>query len=194
MFKKVTEDAILPTKDNEYSAYVDIYASHDVTIGAGETKLVGLGIAIDLDNLLENVPTVKDMKRWYKERSKANIIDVSEEDSLFYIKDEFLKSNYIQLMLNDSLATKGLILNNGIKIFNLDFTNELKMIIHNPICDFIDNMIENTVGCNSSYSYKIKKGDKIGQLILLEHKTILFGIESEDEYNNRFYTDEFKKE
>jgi len=192
MFKVLTEGC-KPTKATKYSAAVDVYASHDVTIGAGETKLVGLGIAINLDNLLENVPMVKDMRRWHKERFKAGIIDVSEEDSLIPIKDEFLKSNYIQLMLNDSLATKGLILNSGIKIFNLDFADELKMIIHNPLF-WSDHIVHsNEIGVSviqqkvcKDCNFIIKKGDKIGQLILLEHKSYLMDIKSNNERNGGF--------
>ena len=55
MFKKVTEDAILPTRGSKYSACVDVYANEDVTIEAGETTLVGLGIAIDELKIRETI-------------------------------------------------------------------------------------------------------------------------------------------
>jgi len=196
MFKKVTNDAILPTRGSKYSACVDVYANENITIGAGETKLVGLGIAIDLDSLLENVPMVKDMKRWHKKRFKAGIIDVSEEDSLIHIKDKFLKSHYLQLMIRSSLSAKGLMLANGVGVIDLDFVDEIKMNIHNPIswsCNATDGTYEDNPalehihsGADNKVEYVIKKGDRIGQLILLEHKSSLFGIESEDERNGGF--------
>jgi len=175
MFKKVTEDAILPTKGTKYSACVDVYANEDVTIEAGGTKLVGLGIAIDFDFIKRNIPKKYTPSTDFTENVMEQI-DINK----------FLKSNYIQLMIRSSLSVKGLMLANGVGVIDLDYKGEIKMNIYNPICDFIDNMIENTVGCNSSYSYKIKKGERIGQLILLEHKSSLFGIESEEERNGGF--------
>lgn len=43
------------------------------------------------------------------------------------------------------------------------------MIIHNPL------VLKDNKG------YVIKKGDRIGQITLIEHKSYLFGIETEDE-------------
>jgi len=36
MFKKVTEDAILPTRGSKYAARVDVHANEDVIIESGE--------------------------------------------------------------------------------------------------------------------------------------------------------------
>ena len=216
MFKKVKEDAILPTRGSKYSACVDVYANEDVTIGAGETKLIGLGIAIDVDNLLENVPMAKDMKRWFRKNFNNTNLKVSEDKSVAPIKDKFLKSHYLQLMLRSSLAAKGLMLGNGVGVIDLDFADEIKMIIHNSNKEESVSLYVHDLDCISSYSqgwndaldkrdaitnkatvmskqlqalkdtintgaFLIKKGDRIGQLVLLEHKSYLFGIESEDE-------------
>ncbi len=188
MFKKIREDAIFPTRGSKYSACVDVYANEDVTIGAGETKLVGLGIAIDLDNLLENVPMVKDMRRWHKERLDAGISSVLDVKKINYFKDEFLKSHYLQLMLRSSLAVKGLMLGNGVGVIDLDYEDEIKMIIHNPftLSGFNIDAYDGLHLPDNIPSFEIKKGDKIGQLTLLEHKSYLFGIESEDERNGGF--------
>jgi hypothetical protein len=44
----------MPTKGSKYSACVDLYANEDVCIGAGETKIVGLGVCIDIDSIRES--------------------------------------------------------------------------------------------------------------------------------------------
>lgn len=46
MFKVLTEGCE-PTRGSKYSAGIDLYTSEDVTIGAGETAIVGLGVCID---------------------------------------------------------------------------------------------------------------------------------------------------
>ena len=96
-------------------------------------------------------------------------------------------------MLRSSLAVKGLMLGNGVGVIDLDFADELKMIIHNPIQTVHQDVAFNSIqvghilnGALNSVSYEIKKGERIGQLILLEHKSSLFGIESEDERNGGF--------
>jgi len=190
MFKKVKKDATLPTRGSKYSACVDVYANEDVTIGAGETKLVGLGITID----------DKEIKRIVSHH--YYYLDKNADKDFEYVKKEFLKSHYLQLMLRSSLATKGLMLGNGVGVIDLDYKDEIKMIIHNPIMyidkelnfdkeeDFIDLCYMGASNKGGVYVYsntfKIKKGDRIGQLALLEHKSSLFGIESEDERNGGF--------
>ena len=63
------------------------------------------------------------------------------------------------------------------------------IILHNPIKDFFINEDDdiNDVsgldkrGCDNNPAYIIKKGDKIAQIMLKEHKTYLMGIDTEDE-------------
>ena len=178
MFKKVTEDAILPTRGSKYSACVDVYANEDVTIGAGETKLVGLGIAID--EIDKNCFILNYIEKQH------NLVNVDDEK---YFLDNFKKSHYIQLMLRSSLSKKGLILPNGVGVIDLDFEDEIKMIIHNPIAYVFNE--ENADLSLKTYSYsdredliiesfEIKKGDRIGQIALLENKSYLFGIDTEE--------------
>ena len=47
MFKKLTLDAILPKRQTRFSAGFDVFANEDKVIAAGQTELIGLGIAID---------------------------------------------------------------------------------------------------------------------------------------------------
>jgi len=50
---KVLDEVCTPTKGSEFSACIDLYARENVTIGAGETVLVPLGVKIDLNKLIE---------------------------------------------------------------------------------------------------------------------------------------------
>lgn len=137
MFKKLTDDAILPQAQTQYSAGYDVYASEDIVIGAGETKLVPLGIA--LDELGGN-----------------------------------LKNYYFGLYLRSSYGAKGLILPNGVGIIDMDYKGEIKQIIHNPIkvsSNWGDEKIKD-ISINSEFL--IKKGDRVGQLILHKHYGLQF--------------------
>ena len=120
MFKKVTDDAILPQAQTQYSAGYDVFANEDVAIHAGETKLIPLGVTLSL--------TVEGMQL-YKDR-------------------------FIGLFLRSSFGMKGLSLPNGVGVIDIDFPDEIKIAIKNPI---------------SGTDYKIKKGDRVGQLVLLNH-------------------------
>ena len=176
MFKTIN-DGKLPTRGSKYSAFVDLYANEDVTIGAGETKLVGLGIKIDFNE-------------FWDDYVDANLFDKSEYQLKRY-RHNFQKNHYLQLMINDSLATKGLMLNGGIKIFNLDYKDEIKIILHNPIkTSEILNYIRFAQGLGEESQieteYEIKKGDRIAQIALKEHKSYLFNIDSDDKRNGGF--------
>lgn len=191
MFKVLTKGCE-PTRGTKYSACVDLYASEDVIIGAGETKLVGLGVTID--------------ERWLYERDF--ILNAVRNDplSLYFMQTQILESkvsafkkkHYLQLMLRSSLGKQGLTLPNGVGIIDLDYRDEIKMIIHNPITAIEFYQEENEVvelGANGVQpdgiqfyqdKYAIKKGDKIAQITLLEHKGYLFGIESEVDRDGGF--------
>jgi len=177
MFKKIREDAILPTRGSKYSACVDVYANEDVVIGAGGTKVIGLGICIDLDKLSKQLYEV----------SYSYLLQ-SRNEVLINEFDNFLNSHYLQLMLRSSLGKKGLILPNGVGVIDLDYKDEIKMIIHNPTQE--QQLYADASGaiCGSSTNppCKITKGDRIGQITLLGHKSYLFGIESEDERDGGF--------
>jgi len=160
MFKILTSGCE-PTRGSEFSACVDVYASEDVTIEAGATKLVELGISIDIDELISKViPSSNVPTEYYKDEVKR-----------------FLSSHYLQLMLRSSLGKKGLILPNGVGVIDLDYKDEIKMIIHNPTTQ--ENLLRSGQGYRSNFRlFKINKGDRIGQITLLEHKSFLFGIET----------------
>lgn len=150
---------ITPTKGSKYSAAVDLYANEDVIIGAGETAIIGLGVVIDSKGLTEAV--VIDCEGYLRPHTI----------------DQFLEQHYLQLEPRSSIRTKGLQAGTG--IIDLDYKDEIKLILTNPLCKV--QFGEMNKGCNGENVYQIKKGDKIAQIMLKEHKTFLMGIESNDE-------------
>ena len=161
---KVLKNGKMPTRGSKYSACVDLYASEDVVICAGETKLIGLGVCIDENGLKK--ASDRTLENLFGQTIDCIVGTIDEDEDLVYF-DSFMDSHYLQLMLRSSLGKKGLILPNGVGVIDLDYKDEIKMIIHNPISNvFVEN-------------YEIKKGDKIGQIALLEHQSYLFGIESD---------------
>ena len=190
MFKQINGGK-LPQRAKKYSASFDVYANEDVVIGAGETKPIGLGIAID-NSLIQ-----------------GDVLIMDKTSALL------LNCHYLELHIDDRLVEKGLIA--PPKIVNLDCVDEIKMVVHNPIKYYKnfkkvkpdgdsnreyfyitdngligDNIWENSHSDNELYEegrifktweqakyYKdnhvctIKKGDKIGQLILKRHEGVI---------------------
>lgn len=175
---EVLKGAKAPTRATKYSAMVDLYAREDVVIGAGETKIVPLGVKIDTHALA--------MKMYEYGGMGKHLIDWERDHAEF----EF-KTHYLELHPRSSLRAKGLII--GVGICDLDYPDELGLIVHNPIvgCDsYIENKdgdINNDfIGANCDSYFKISKGDKIAQCTLKEHKGHLMGIESDVERKGGF--------
>ena len=155
---KILDEVCTPKRGTKYSAYVDLFAREDVTIGAGETKIIKLGVKLDLE------------------------VIINSNDEIYNNSDLFLKSHYLEVALRSSLGVKGLIIANGIGIIDLDYPDEIGLIVHNPINEI--DLIENYNYCNQSVPPKlrkitIKKGDKVAQCTLKEHKGYLMGYESD---------------
>jgi dUTP pyrophosphatase len=157
MFKTIN-GGLLPQRATKYSAGFDVFANEDVVIGAGETKLIGLGVALDQEQI--EMMLIKKMINAY----------------------DWMSCHMIELCLRSSLGAKGLILPNGHGVIDIDYKNEIKMIIHNPysliselnygMFGFPDELVSRV-----KPSYEIKKGDKIGQLILKRHEGWLLPAE-----------------
>lgn len=151
-------------RGTKYSAYVDLFAREDMTIGAGGTKIIKLGVKIDLDSLYRS---------WYFYTEQNNISGSWEM---------YLKSHYLEVALRSSLGVKGLIIANGIGIIDLDYPDEIGLIVHNPvqIREFVRNGNNYTTVVDSNDSeFVIKKGVKVAQCTLKEHKGYLMGFESD---------------
>jgi len=177
---KVLDEVCTPQRGTKYSAYVDLFAREDVTIGAGETKVIPLGVKIDLDALYDSL--------------KNDEPEGTQGDYAGYLWEQFLKSHYLEVALRSSLSVKGLIIPNGIGIIDLDYPNEISLIIHNPITEIsiypemeknnafkIENILfgaDDDYDCDGDNFY-IDRGDKVAQCTLKEHKGYLMGYESD---------------
>ena len=170
MFKVLTKGCE-PTRGTKHSACVDLFASEDVVIGAGETVVIGLGVAIDLDKLVENSNGMFDAASF--DMNSGGWIDSQFNEDYF---NEFKSSHYLQIALRSSLGKAGLIMPNGIGIIDMDYTRELKVIVHNPLTQPWTDVDGNTT---IGKYFQITKGQRIAQITLLEHKSYLFGIESD---------------
>jgi dUTPase len=168
MFKTLTDTAKLPQRATKYSAGFDVFTNEDVVIGAGETKLVGLGIALDND--------LHDALYGYDERCEAFYDSDDCRSKSYYFKSTY----YFELHPRSSLRLKGLIV--GVGIIDIDYVDEIKMVVHNPVTDsWNENYEDGTVdkithlldGAGGTKRYTINKGDKIGQLILKRHEGYL---------------------
>ena len=162
MFKE-TVDWCKPTRATRYSACVDLYAKEDIVIGAGCTLIVNLGVKIDLEEFHYT-------KNLYTQYGSF---------------DDFKLRHYLELHPRSSLRAKGLII--GVGVIDLDYPDELGLIVHNPF-----NRINITLGMcgemilDATKKHTIKKGDKIAQCTLVEHKGYLMGIESDVERKGGF--------
>ena len=173
---KVFKGGQSPTRGTKYSACVDLYAREDVTIGAGETRLIPLGVCIDLNETI-----IKIMVGEYIRNNKDRYLNFDE------VKGIVLSSHYLQLMLRSSLS-KELIIANGVGVIDLDYKDEIMVRVHKPIPVGIDLT---PLGNKRRFSVlqdkiKIKKGQRVAQITLLEHKSYLFGIDTEDERTGGF--------
>jgi dUTPase len=164
---KILDEVCTPKRGTKYSAYVDLFAREDITIGAGETKIVKLGVKLDLDLI---------------DRELLGINSCKNDIVCLQIWERFLRRYYLEIALRSSLGVKGLIIANGIGIIDLDYPDEIGLIVHNPvqIREFVQNGNNYTTVVDSDDSeFVIKKGDKVAQCTLKEHKGYLMGYETE---------------
>ena len=162
---KVLDDVCTPVRGTKFSAYVDLFAREDIIIGAGETKIVKLGVKLDLEKL----------QYYIHDNIDFSLVQIEKWQ-------EFLKSHYLEVALRSSLGVKGLIIANGIGIIDLDYPDEIGLIVHNP--NNIKLSENKTTGDmwikDKKEDFKISKGDKVAQCTLKEHKGWLMGYESDN--------------
>ena len=171
---KVLDEVCEPKRATKYSACVDLFAREDVVIGAGETKIVPLGVKIDADFFLYEIGRIN---------VGCDGIVISTDNASKDIEN-FLKSHYLALFIRSSLALKGLIIPNGQGVIDLDYSDEIGLIVHNPV-----ERLQNFQGGYCEIypdTYYINKGDKVAQATLKEHKGYLMGYESEEERTGGF--------
>lgn len=172
---KILDEACIPQRATKYSAMVDLFAREDVIIGAGETKIVPLGVKVDLDLI---------------DRELLGINACKNDIVCMQIWERFLRSHYIEVAIRSSLGAKGLIMPNGIGIIDLDYPGEIGLIVHNPMTkgsvlkelyqtfhEFFRS--KKDISLQEKDQHTINKGDKVAQCTLKEHKGYLMGYESD---------------
>lgn len=86
------------------------------------------------------------------------------------IKQKVKKSKFIGIHIRSSVALKGISLANMIGVVDMDYKDEIKIMLIN----------------NSSEDIDIYAGDRLAQLILHNHSTELFGIKSKNKRTGGF--------
>jgi dUTPase len=180
---EVLDKVCTPTRGTKYSAGVDLRSREDVTIAAGETKSIPLGVKLDFDTFVKNHAPLFEMNFW-------EACERGDDGTHYGIcgekVNEFLDSHYLQLTLRSSLAKKGLSIPNGVGMIDIDFTNhEIELLVHNPISK--DEVLNYIWASNPAIaedaqidtSIKIKRGDRVCQITLLEHRNYLLGMDSD---------------
>ena len=167
---KILDEACTPKRGTKYSAYVDLFAREDVIIGAGETKIVKLGVKLDLDKLKENM-------------TKYSMLSSIKSNEIF---DLLCKRHYLEVALRSSLGVKGLIIANGIGIIDLDYPNEISLIVHNPTKIAYERAEDTSGYVECDDIFIINKGDKVAQCTLKEHKGYLMGVDTEEKRTGGF--------
>lgn len=162
---KILNPKCTPTKGSKYSAAIDLYSNADICIGAGETVRVPLGVYIDEIEL---------MRISFKEDSGVNSkFGYEHTDEMI---EDFKRTNHLQLEPRSSLRVKGIQAGTG--IIDLDYKDEIMIVLHNPIT--FKSILKMLISFGMWKSkFKISKGDKLAQILLVENKTYLLGYDTE---------------
>lgn len=195
MFRLVNGGEHLPQRATQFSAGFDVFANEDVEIMAGETVTVGLGIALDLSGFTPNGCTkCGGSDEVYQDSVVGHYCDecgmqLDDEEAVEFFMSRF----YLELHPRSSLRATGI--GGGVGIIDMDYRDEIKIVLSNPVqMDAIDIAIRTfQVGLEVSQRdgselavnekmqsfasarreqlglVSIKRGDKIGQLILKRH-------------------------
>jgi len=162
----VINEKCQPIKIHKYSASISLKSAVDVSIEAGDTLEIPLGVKIDLATLIEKKLIIMP-KGFYnaivnddEDFFLDNNVDFSYKDELYDEIDGFLRRHHFQLTINNNLA-QFLIIPSGVSIIDVDFSNELTIKLHNPR--------KNTISLDVS--------DIVAQITLMEHRTSYFDID-----------------
>ena len=167
---KVLDEICKPKRGSKYSAYIDLFAREDVTISVGGTILVPLGVKINITN------------NWIREHLDKGFFNPRAEER----KDWFLKSHYLEVVIEKSLALQGLLIPNGINIISLDCPDEINILVHKPYSErtvretIMMQKVQENSGDFERYNIEshfnthfIEMGSKVAQCTIKEHKGYL---------------------
>lgn len=176
MFRLVEGGELLPQRATQHSAGFDVFANEDVVISAGKTVIIGLGIALDLSGFTPNGCTkCGGSDEVYQDSFVGHYCDecgmqLDDEEAVEF----FMSRYYLELHPRSSLRATGI--GGGVGIIDMDYRDEIKMVLSNPITDMAisyTHQEHDLIGVTYDGGYQIKRGDKIGQLILKRHEGYL---------------------
>ena len=149
-FKRLTDDAIIPTKAHPTDSGFDLYASEDVIIEPGETKIIPTGIAAELPAGYEaQVRPRSGVTAKTRLRVQLGTIDQDYRGEIGVIVDNEYTDKYNELWQAGYYRTSG----------------EM----------YLNHRVKYPVG-----TYKIRKGDRIAQLVIQPLPTVeAYEIEGE---------------
>ena len=158
---ELVEDGIIPTMGTKYSGCIDLYSRKDIIVEGGRSELIPLGVRINPVKLSEALK------------------DLDQEQF-----NEFLLTHHILLKIRSGLSKK-LMLANGVGEIDLDYPGEFMARVYNPAMPtlrkkFDDNKNLIDVELVSGMPVVVRKGDKVAQISLEQHKTSIFGIVSSE--------------
>lgn len=86
---------------------------------------------------------------------------------------DMMKQYFVGLFIRSSLAKKGLMLMNGVGVIDMDYPDEIGVMLFMPIGDvgFYENRLYGIDGCSEIF---IKSGYRIGQLIVIPQATNIY--------------------
>lgn len=175
---KIIEGGTKPHIKTEFSSSADLCAREKVVIGAGETKIIPLGVKIDLEQI-KNI-CFGDYKAFMKMQYPNRGFTGAEFEDAY---KQFLKTHFFELKLRSSLAVKGLIISNGVGEIDIDYPDEIGLIVHNPISGIDENGLFNGADDKTSKDktcFLIEAGERVAQIKLMPHKNYLMP----DEYKS----------
>lgn len=149
-FKRLREDSILPVKAHATDSGFDLFASEDAILEPGETKVIKTGIAVHLPEGYEaQVRPRSGVTSKTKLRVQLGTIDNSYTGEIGIIVDNIFETQFDFNSLEDEIET---ISHHAVKLLNEEIVESDN---RNLIC-----------------TYKVKKGDKLAQLVVQELPTV----------------------
>lgn len=159
---EIIEGGSTPQIKTEFSSSADLCSRTEVTIHSGETKVIPLGIKI---NLVELENLFIDNLDYRDSKAGIPLMARSTKEDLF---KEFLLSHFLELKIRSSLSFE-LIVANGVGEIDLDYPKEIGLIVHFPFK--FDNKLDLIP------FHTIKAGERVAQIKLMEHKNFLMPSE-----------------
>lgn len=144
-FKKLVDDAIVPSIKNQEDAGLDLHSVEEGTIFKGSTGVFSTGLSLEI--LWNLSPQIKP----YDFPEYAETYYQSLNNDYSFAHNQWLINNfipYLHVVSRSGLATKGIHVGAG--IIDWGYRGELKIILHNI----------------SNIPFDIKKGDRIAQGIV----------------------------